>query len=101
MEVAMRFAAIDVETANADLSSICQVGVAFFQDGVHTRSWSSLVDPEDEFDGFNVSIHGIDEATVRGAPKWPHGGAELRAPAHCTVAGCPHPFDPADRKGVV
>lgn len=91
----MRFAAIDVETANADLSSICQVGVAFFQDGVHTRSWSSLVDPEDEFDGFNVSIHGIDEKTVKGAPKWPAVAAELRALLIGTVAACHTPFDRA------
>ena len=91
----MRFAAIDVETANADLSSICQVGVAFFEDGVHTKSWSTLVDPEDEFDGFNVSIHGIDEQAVRGAPKWPAVIAELRALLSGSVAACHTPFDRA------
>lgn len=92
----MRFAAIDVETANADLSSICQVGVAIFQDGVHVSSWSSLVDPEDEFDGFNVSIHGIDEQTVEGAPKWPSVAVELRALlVAVSVAACHTPFDRA------
>lgn len=91
----MRFAAIDVETANADLSSICQVGVAFFQDGVHTSSWSSLVDPEDDFDGFNVSIHGIDENTVRGAPTWPSVATELRALLTGEIAACHTPFDRA------
>ena len=95
MEVAMRFAAIDVETANADLSSICQVGVAFFEDGAHTKSWSTLVDPEDEFDDFNVSIHGIDEQTVKGAPKWPAVIAELRALLSGNVAACHTPFDRA------
>lgn len=89
----MRFAAIDVETANADLSSICQVGVAIFEDGKHTSSWSSFVDPEDEFDGFNVSIHGIDEKTVRGAPKWPAVAAELRALLTGSIAACHTPFD--------
>ena len=91
----MRFAAIDVETANADLSSICQVGVAIFQDGVHTNSWSSLVDPEDEFDGFNVAIHGIDEQTVKGAPKWPSVAVELRALLGVSIAACHTPFDRA------
>ena len=31
-------------------------------------SWSSMVDPKDYFDGMNVSIHGVDEEDVRGAP---------------------------------
>jgi DNA polymerase-3 subunit epsilon len=30
--------------------------------------WYSLIDPRDEFSGINVSIHGIDENTVKGAP---------------------------------
>ena len=89
----MRFVAIDVETANADLSSICQVGIAVFEDGKQTNSWSSLVDPEDDFDGFNVSIHGIDESTVRGAPKWPAVAAELRAFLEGSIAACHTPFD--------
>ncbi len=55
----MQFAAVDVETANADLGSICQIGVALFRDGAHVHSWSSLVDPEDYFDTINVSIHGM------------------------------------------
>lgn len=66
----MNFVAIDVETANPDFSSICQVGVAAFADGKLQDSWESLVDPEDYFDEMNVSIHGITERTVRGAPKW-------------------------------
>jgi DNA polymerase III subunit epsilon len=64
------FVAIDVETANADLSSICQVGVSSFQNGKPNDQWKSLVNPEDDFDDINVSIHGIDERTVRFAPNW-------------------------------
>lgn len=62
------FVAIDVETANADLASICQIGVVRFQDGEIAGSWKTLVDPEDEFDHANVSIHGIDAKMVVGAP---------------------------------
>lgn len=91
----MQFAAIDVETANADLSSICQVGIAIFRDGAHVSSWSSLVDPEDEFDGFNVSIHGIDEQAVLGAPNWPAVASELRALLGGSVVACHTPFDRA------
>lgn len=66
----MNFVAIDVETANPDFASICQVGVAAFRDGTLRDTWESLVDPEGYFDEMNVAVHGIDERTVRGAPKW-------------------------------
>ena len=66
----MNFVAIDVETANPDFASICQVGVAAFRDGALHDTWESLVDPEDYFDEMNVAVHGIDERAVRGAPKW-------------------------------
>ncbi len=66
----MRFVVIDVETANPDLSSICQVGIASFRDGRPDNLWESLVNPEDEFDPIHVSIHGIDEEKVRFSPNW-------------------------------
>jgi DNA polymerase III subunit epsilon len=66
----VNFVAIDVETANPDFASICQVGVAAFRDGMLHDTWDSLVDPEGYFDEMNVAVHGIDERTVRGAPKW-------------------------------
>src|SRR4030042_870647 len=67
----MDFVAIDVETANADMSSICQIGLVYFKEGVMCEEWKSYVDPEDFFDGINISIHGIDESTVQGAPQLP------------------------------
>jgi hypothetical protein len=42
------FVAVDIETANADLSSICQVGVASFRDGHFERGWKSVVNPQEE-----------------------------------------------------
>ena len=73
----MGFVAIDVETANADLASICQIGAARFVDGALAEEWKTYVDPEDYFDEINVSIHGIDEAVVRGAPTFPNAAATL------------------------
>lgn len=64
----MDFVAIDVETANADLASICQIGVAFVQAGSVVDQWSTLVDPEDYFSHINIEIHGIDRSQVVGAP---------------------------------
>jgi DNA polymerase III subunit epsilon len=67
----MDFVAIDVETANADMSSICQIGLVYFKQGVLCEEWKSYVDPEDFFDGINISIHGIDESKVEDAPQLP------------------------------
>lgn len=87
----MNFIAIDVETANADLASICQVGIATFRDGLLHRRWSSLVDPEDEFDVLNVSIHGIDEQAVQHAPTWKElcVGISCRINGHVVVSHTP------------
>ncbi len=65
-----RFIAIDFETANADLASICQIGAVSFEDGSVVEAWGSLVNPEDYFDAINVSIHGIEEGMVEHAPKF-------------------------------
>ncbi|WP_122411010.1 3'-5' exonuclease [Pseudomonas viridiflava] len=66
----MDFTVIDVETANPNLASICQVGVAVFRDGKLCESWSSLVNTDDYFHHMNVSVHGIDEGMVQAAPTW-------------------------------
>jgi len=68
----MRFFVIDVETANADLASICQIGIVSFQDKQVVETWESLVNPEDEFDGVNISIHGITEEKITSAPIFPN-----------------------------
>ena len=65
------FIAIDVETANQDQGSICQIGLACFDGGVLAWQWSALVDPEDDFDPYHVKIHGITPERVVGAAKWP------------------------------
>jgi DNA polymerase III subunit epsilon len=67
----MDFVAIDFETANHSFDSICQIGVVVFVEGCVAETWETLVDPQDYFDGWNVSIHGIEERHVVGAPKFP------------------------------
>lgn len=65
------FVAIDVETANPDLASICQIGVVTFRNGSVFHKWQSLVNPEDSFSKANVSIHGITREEVKKAPTFP------------------------------
>ncbi len=71
------FVAVDVETANADVTSICQIGLVRYRGGSLVDEWESLIDPRDEFDGINVSIHGIDESAVTSAPAFPEVAALL------------------------
>lgn len=89
----MEFVAIDVETANADMSSICQIGVARFVDGEILEEWKTYVDPEDYFDWINISIHGIDEAMVKGAPTLPVIADQILGWLDSRVAVCHTHFD--------
>ena len=67
----MNFVAVDVETANPDLASVCQIGVVAFEGGGVRDAWETTVNPEDYFDDINVSIHGITEGAVEKSPTFP------------------------------
>lgn len=67
------FTAIDFETANSSPASACAVGLVRVRAGrvVATAGW--LIQPppgHDEFQEWNVRIHGIRPEDVRGAPGW-------------------------------
>ncbi len=64
-----RFIALDVETANRQRDSLCQIGFVEFENGVEVQSWSTLVNPECEFEDMNIHIHGIKPADVKDSPK--------------------------------
>lgn len=89
----MNFIAIDVETANADYSSICQIGIAEFQNGKVVDKWKTLINPEDYFDPFNVSIHGISEKDVKNAPTFNQIYEELRKRLNDKITIHHMPFD--------
>lgn len=73
----MDFVSIDVETANTDMASICQIGIAIYSGNTLIDEWVTLIDPEDYFDFINIDIHGIDEATVEGAPTFPEVASKI------------------------
>ena len=89
----MDFVAIDVETANADMASICQIGLAKFKDGQLVDAWSSFVNPEDYFDFVNVGIHGITEEDVVDAPTFPEIAGNLSSYLSTSVCVCHTHFD--------
>lgn len=75
----MEFISIDIETANPDMASICQIGIARFSNGRLEAEKSFLVNPRDYFDPINVNIHGIDETQVSLAPSFEEVYQELRS----------------------
>lgn len=64
----MKFAALDIETANSDVSSICSMGIAIFDHEGVIYEWYSLINPGTHFDRMNISIHGIEPDDVVNAP---------------------------------
>lgn len=62
-----RFVALDVETANNDRGSICQVGIACVRSDNTIETWVTYVDPQTDV-WLWTGLHGISAKTVRGAP---------------------------------
>ncbi|WP_420005321.1 exonuclease domain-containing protein [Arenibacterium sp. LLYu02] len=62
-----RFFALDVETANNDRGSICQIGIACVRPDNSIETWVTYVDPQVERWVF-TNLHGISARTVQGAP---------------------------------
>ena len=65
------FITVDFETANSHVGSVCAVGVVKVLDGTITDRWTTLINPETEFNQFNIDIHGITPDDVQDAPKFP------------------------------
>lgn len=64
-----RFFALDVETANNDRGSICQIGVACVHHDGSIETWATYVDPQVDHWVF-TRLHGISAQTVQGAPSF-------------------------------
>lgn len=64
----MKYVIVDIETANPNITSICQIAIVTYENGQITDQWHSLINPKTYFHEMNVMIHGITERTVRDAP---------------------------------
>lgn len=66
------FVAIDLETANSNRNSICQIGITEVKDGIIQPSMSWLVQPDgNNYDFFNKKLHGITPEDTVDSPKFP------------------------------
>lgn len=71
--MSLSFCAIDFETANAFRGSPCAVGLVKVVDGQVVDARRYMMRPPegyDDFDEFNVEIHGITAAMVQGQPRF-------------------------------
>jgi len=65
----MNFVAIDVETAQSDRRSICQIGLVEVENGVVINETCYLVKPPgNKYDRHNTLIHGINAEITESAP---------------------------------
>ena len=87
------FFALDVETANVDMSSICQIGIVEFDGQVVVDSWETLLDPQDYFDPINIDIHGITPQSVIGAPSFEQVYPLLQSRLQNQIVVTHTPFD--------
>ena len=89
----LTFNAIDVETANSDQSSICQIGIVRVLNGEIQETINMLINPEMTFKSVNVGLHGIDFDMVKDSPTLPMVETELRRLLEGTVLVSHSPFD--------
>ena len=88
-----RHARSDVETANEDPSSICQIGIVRFYESKIKKQLSILVNPEQQFNSFNTVLHRISEDTIRNSKTIPQVQAEIRHLLEGKVLVSHTPFD--------
>ena len=89
----MRFYSLDVETANPDQSTICQIGVGIWDDGILVDTWKSYIDPQDYFHWRFIEIHGITPKMVKRKPTFPKVYPILRQMFENNIVVHHSPFD--------
>ena len=72
------FAAIDFETANAERTSVCSVGVVVVRDGEFVDSFYSLIQPEPNYYTYwNTRVHGLTRDDTENAPVFPEVWSQI------------------------
>ena len=72
------FAAIDFETANAERTSVCAVGVVVVRGGKIVDSFYSLIQPEPNYYNYRCQlVHGLGPEDTDDAPVFPNVWAQI------------------------
>ena len=73
------YLAFDFETANAERSSACAIGLALVREGEIIEAFSRLIRPQQlYFDPYNIAIHGITAEDVKNEPEFDRIWEELK-----------------------
>ena len=75
--MASRYIVFDTETPNSRNNRMSAIGISVVEDGVITREFATLVNPEAHFDPFNIQLTGITPEAVEAAPTFPALWQEL------------------------
>lgn len=63
-----KFVSVDLEMANNNLESVCQLGVVVFDNFEVVHQWESLVNPQEPFGYYQTQVHGLKAEDVANAP---------------------------------
>lgn len=91
----MDFLAFDFETANHNKSSVCALGIVVVENGSIAHEKHYYINPEEEFEDFNIHIHKITEDMVKDAPTFPKVWEEVK-PLFCKYPLVAHNMKSAD-----
>lgn len=78
----LNYVAVDVETANGNWGSVCQIGAVKFENGLEVAARSWICQPPSalsEFAQQNVTIHGITADKVKNKPEFSAAFSEFLA----------------------
>ena len=64
------YVAFDVETPNRYNNRMSAIGITLIENGIITKEYYTLVNPETSFDYFNTNLTGIDEDMVAFSPNF-------------------------------
>lgn len=73
----MRYIAFDVETPNHYNNRMSAIGITVVEDGEITKEFYTLVDPETEFDYYNICLTQITPDMVEGKPNFKELWADI------------------------
>lgn len=102
MKKDVEYVAIDFETANANLTSACSIGIVGAANGEIVFEKHFLINPQEEFLSYNVLIHGITEEMVKNEPTFDQLWDEIKELLDGTIVFAHSaPFDLAVLKSLL
>ena len=89
----MNFAAVDVETANPDVGSVCAVGIAAVRAGCVEDVWERMLDPEAPVSPLNTRVHGMTASDLAGLPRLSEAWGDIAERLANRIVVCHTMFD--------